>query len=457
MNVHIFFNFLFIILCFFVIGLCVSQSYSVNLDKNIINLSNDDGNSSNPEIASYKNNVYIVWNDDTLGNNEIFFKRSADNGTTFGSTENLSVTNGSSVLPQISVSENYVLVSWIDYTSGNGDVYVRTSNDGGYTFSPLKNISNNLNGTVFNVSDYAEKNKFFVLWDDKTPLNEGIRFKASLDGGQNFNISKFLSKRGFPGSSDPTMYVNHNGINVVWLDKLMDKNGNLTNSEILYKLSKDNGNTFQNTKVVTRTNTDLSNPKITFLKNILFVTWENDVGGLSNIGKDHDILYKTSNNNGLNFSNIKPISRGIDDSRDVSMVPIADNLSVVWRSNIKQLKAADQWDLRFRTITNNGENVTTSKVITRYIGDYANSPQILVNNNTLYIIWSDKFSGISQNNNDIFMITSNNFGKSFSEPVNLSANSGNSVKPITILSNGHLFLIWTDYSDGKGEIYLKII
>src|SRR5918992_1343131 len=53
------------------------------------NLSDNPGNSTDAQIAVHQNNVYVVWSDATSGNGDIYFKRSIDNGTSFGTTENL--------------------------------------------------------------------------------------------------------------------------------------------------------------------------------------------------------------------------------------------------------------------------------------------------------------------------------------------------------------------------------
>ena len=42
------------------------------------NLSNNDGDSSNPQIISSGGKIYVVWQDDTPGNFDIFFKKGVD-------------------------------------------------------------------------------------------------------------------------------------------------------------------------------------------------------------------------------------------------------------------------------------------------------------------------------------------------------------------------------------------
>ena len=51
-------------------------------------------------ISSSGNNVYVVWEDNTLGNIDILFRESNDGGMSFGPTINLSNNAGSSHSPQ---------------------------------------------------------------------------------------------------------------------------------------------------------------------------------------------------------------------------------------------------------------------------------------------------------------------------------------------------------------------
>src|SRR5918994_4847653 len=105
------------------------------------NLSNSPGNSTDAQIAVNQNNVYVLWSDDTTGNGDIYFKRSADNGTNFGSTENLSNSPGKSTDAQIAVNQNNVYVIWSDGTTGNGDIYFKRSADNGTNFGSTENLS----------------------------------------------------------------------------------------------------------------------------------------------------------------------------------------------------------------------------------------------------------------------------------------------------------------------------
>ncbi|MGA9168726.1 MAG: hypothetical protein WBZ20_01095 [Nitrososphaeraceae archaeon] len=77
----------------------LSFSTKTNLSSNTITESGQQR-----KVAAAGNNIYTIWTDDTPGNDEIFFRRSTDGGSTFGSTINLSNNGGESFNPHMAVS-----------------------------------------------------------------------------------------------------------------------------------------------------------------------------------------------------------------------------------------------------------------------------------------------------------------------------------------------------------------
>src|SRR5215213_10565960 len=106
----------------------------------LINLSNNTGFSSDPQITTFGSNVYVVWHDNSSGNDDIYFSASADNGTTFNGIENLSNNDGRSDKPQIAAVGVNVYVVWRDNSSGNDDIYFKRSSDTGNSFSIAENL-----------------------------------------------------------------------------------------------------------------------------------------------------------------------------------------------------------------------------------------------------------------------------------------------------------------------------
>ena len=107
----------------------------------IKNLSNNEGDSSNPQIDVLGSNVYVAWEDNSPGNLDILFKSSWDYGAHFGKVKKLSNNEGISINPKISSSGTAVRIVWQDTTPGNNEIFFRSSADKGNTFGVIKNLS----------------------------------------------------------------------------------------------------------------------------------------------------------------------------------------------------------------------------------------------------------------------------------------------------------------------------
>jgi hypothetical protein len=124
------------------------------------------GTSQFPQIAASGNNVYVVWVDDTNGNKDIYFKASPNSGQGFKGKKNLSETNGTSEFPQIAASGNKVYVVWEDDTSGNKEIYFKASQKTGKIFKNTKKISNTTGISKFPDIDILN-NETYVIWQDE--------------------------------------------------------------------------------------------------------------------------------------------------------------------------------------------------------------------------------------------------------------------------------------------------
>jgi hypothetical protein len=88
-------------------------------------------NQWSPQLSSFRDDVCAVWQDNRLGNNDIFFTASRDGGATFGADERVDDT-GSGVSnqynPDVAISRfrgrTTCFVVWEDTRDGDSDVYV---------------------------------------------------------------------------------------------------------------------------------------------------------------------------------------------------------------------------------------------------------------------------------------------------------------------------------------------
>ena len=312
-----------------------------DFDPTTINLSNNAGSSVNPAIAVSGNNVHIAWSDFSFGNFDIFYRRSFDGGATFGPIINLSDNAGSSGRPAIAIFGNNVHVVWQDDTAGNTDILYRKSADGGASFTgPIKNLSGNA-GVSIAPAMAASGNNVHVVWEDNTPGNSDILYRRSIDGGSTFpNIIKNLSSNaGF--SFNPAIAVSGNNVHVVWQDVTGE-----TEFDILYRRSLDGGNTFPNIiKNLSGTDGASGDPAIAVSGDNVHVVWDDNTPGNS------DILYRRSIDGGSTFPNIiKNLSSNAGSSADPAVALSGNSVYVVWRD-----LTPGNADILYRTSSDNGD------------------------------------------------------------------------------------------------------
>ena len=160
---------------------------------NIVNLSNYSGWSVNPQIAvSQNNNVYVVWTNNFQEKyGQVFLTRSTDNGNTFGNIVNLSNYSGWSVNPQIAVSQNNnVYVVWTNnFQEKYGQVFLTRSTDNGNTFGNIVNLSNNSGSSVNPQIAVSQNNNVYVVWTNNATGNEEIFFKKDTGSNKNNCVS----------------------------------------------------------------------------------------------------------------------------------------------------------------------------------------------------------------------------------------------------------------------------
>src|SRR5215208_2214246 len=165
------------------------------------NLSNTAGSSREPAVAVSGNNVYVVWREresTTPGNQEILYRRSTNAGANFGSAVNLSNSTGLSQIPAITASGNNVYVVWQDdsLVSGIPDILYRRSTNGGTSFSGAVNLSNTA-GNSGSPAIAASGNNVYVVWHDNTTQVAGAQFdilyRKSTNGGTSFGSTVNLS------------------------------------------------------------------------------------------------------------------------------------------------------------------------------------------------------------------------------------------------------------------------
>jgi hypothetical protein len=143
-------------------------------------------------IAVLEDTVHVVWYDYRDGNDEIYYKRSTDAGSSWGTDTRLTTEGGGSVRPSVAVSGSNVHVVWRDDRDGNGEVYYKRSNDGGSTWGADVRLTTD--GSVSSTPSMAVfADTVYVTWADNRDGNFEIYFKRSTDGGSTWGADTRLT------------------------------------------------------------------------------------------------------------------------------------------------------------------------------------------------------------------------------------------------------------------------
>jgi hypothetical protein len=279
------------------------------------NLSGTFGDSTAPAVAVSGDNVYVVWSDNSPGNFEILYRRSTDGGETFGDTVNLSITAGDSSAPAVAVSGDNVYVVWSDNSLGNLDIFYRRSTDGGANFGDTVNLTN-FGGDSSAPAVAVSGNNVYVVFRIKLFAADGaILYRRSTDGGANFGDTVNLSiTAGDPFA--PAVAVSGNNVYVVWgVDPGIDNPGG---KFVLYRRSTDGGANFGSTvNINDASGQRVDAPAVAASGDNVYVVW---------CDKNLDIYYRRSTDGGANFGSTVNISNDVLDSRNPA-VAASSNLT----------------------------------------------------------------------------------------------------------------------------------
>lgn len=177
------------------------------------------GGSYYPAIATdSSDNIHVVWFDETPGNDEIYYKKSTDGGTTW-STRRLTWNSGVSVNPDIALDSNGdIHVVWQDFSPGNAEIFYQKSTDGGTSWSS-KRLTWNSSSSEFPDISVDSLGDIHVVWQDDSPGNGEVFYKKSADDGVSWMTKRLTLTNTQGNSTYPALTSDSSSrIHVVWRD-----------------------------------------------------------------------------------------------------------------------------------------------------------------------------------------------------------------------------------------------
>jgi hypothetical protein len=340
-----------------------------------INLSNNTGFSEHPQIAASGDNVYVAWIDNSPStdrsqateNKKILFRKSMDEGNTFGETIILNdIQEVDSYNQELAAAGNNVYAVWQETPLPSSDL--SNANSG----NPYENTDNDSNGSIFS--------------SDKS---SSISFIASADNGETFKKVKSLSNTAF--KSYPKIAAYNNSVYMVWnvgivggTDDTDYRNNNMSNG-IFFAKSLNKGNNFSSPIKLNAEWNSIGESQVAAYRKDVYVVW----GGNPDDKIASNLFYTRSNDNGTNFS----VARSLTDKDTLNVEVAADNdvAYIAWQGVLKDgneeifiKKSSDEGT----SFTNTSENISRNDGVSE-----CTSITISEDTKKVYLAWEDSPAG----------------------------------------------------------------
>jgi hypothetical protein len=266
---------------------------------NAINLTNNTQDSVYGQVVATGDNVYVIWQDSvpssgspgeryTSRNYDIFVMRSIDGGDSFEPAVNLSNNPGFSEHPQAASDDTGIHAVWADNSPGNREVLYSMSKDNGTSFETMQNLSDTSSDS-FNQEIAVFKENVYVVWLEDDDNGSRVMFRASHDAGSTFEEAVAISDKANVATL-PKVAADSQGVHVAW--SLIDDE--LENG--LFYTNSSDGRTFGEPKKLSDQN-DFGEPQIVADNSTVYVV----SGGLDVI-EVNGLFVAKSSDGGATFS-----------------------------------------------------------------------------------------------------------------------------------------------------------
>jgi hypothetical protein len=276
-----------------------------------IRLSNNIANSFRPSVAVSGSVIHVIWYDERDGNWEIYYKRSTDAGTSWGTDTRLTNNTAYSFVPSVAVSGSVAHVVWWDERDGNAEIYYKRSTDAGINWGADTRLTNNT-ASSNSPSVAISSSVVYVVWYDNRDGNNEIYYKRSTDAGVNWGADIRLTNN-IANSQYSSITVYGPGVHVVWQD---NSDGNW---EIYYKRSTDSGVNWGADIRLTNNSGSSVTPSVAVFGSVVHVVWKDNSDG------NDEIYYKrnpTGNVGIQNISNETPSSYSLEQNYPSPFNPV---------------------------------------------------------------------------------------------------------------------------------------
>ncbi|MBE27596.1 MAG: hypothetical protein CMB06_00585, partial [Euryarchaeota archaeon] len=259
------------------------------------------------DITASGSDVHVVWNDhdtwDGLGH--IYVTSSSNNGEDWNTPEAIFTdTGGPTYGVTIDSNGDNVVIAW---NTNSGDIYSVYSTNGGNSWSDAVLVDDGTNLYYMPEILYNE-GKFHLVWSDNTYL-ESVYYTSSSNGASWLDSIFINPEDAYSYSYSPVITADGSKLFVAWVDNGDYDGDSSSDYDIVWSVSNDNGETWEDVEIVidTDTSTTLLLPSLASGSGFTYVTYQYYTGG------SYDYYFAFSQDGGGSWSESYEITN-YDDS-----------------------------------------------------------------------------------------------------------------------------------------------
>jgi hypothetical protein len=319
--------------------------------------------------------LHVVWHDRRNGNDEIYYKRSTNDGVSWGTDIRLTNNSGGSYSPSIAVSGLVTHVVWYDYSDGNFEIYHKRSTNGGINWGTDTRMTNNIYNSLY-PSMSVSGSVVHVVWQDNRNINWEIYYKRSTDGGISWGTDTRLTNNIYE-SRFSSVAVSGLVVHVVWQDF---RDGSW---EIYYKRSTDGGESWPPADTRLTYNPAWSwSPSVAVTGSVVHVVWQDNRAG------NWEIYHKRSTNGGVNWGADTRLTNNSAISSYASVAISGPFVHVVWQD-----ERDGNTEIYYKRSTDEGVSwpVTDTRLTSN--PDLSQLPSVATSGSFVHTVWYDSRDG----------------------------------------------------------------
>jgi len=326
--------------------------------------------------------VHLVWEDDREEKVDVYYKRSTDDGVTWGEDVKLTNLTPQTIepIPRLVTSENVVLILFSNRTENGEHVFYVLSQDAGAHFSPPKQLSF-ASGDQSNAAASMVGKVIHVVWQGYLRGQAQTIYVKSPDGGLTWDDEVALKDSGLL-DRHPSLYAVGDNVFVAW------SRNDLGREAVFFRASYDSGETWEQEVQLS----DFEPPIF-----LIFPSVASDGSAVHVIWNWKELYYARSMDAGKTWSPPTAITYGGEVHLAPEISAVGSQIQVVSAAFLTQgepRRVGISADIQYLKSADGGDQWTEPLVLTEHESDVLSlAPAISIREGATFVAWQDNRKG----------------------------------------------------------------